>query len=74
MPGRKDNSLRTHHLLIARAAAGFTWQIRYGRHAGVVEQSSKAHATVAEAEAAGTEALLRHRSASDRLTDGDVTK
>jgi hypothetical protein len=74
VPGRKDNSLRTYHLLVVRVAGGFAWQIRYGRHASVVEQSVGTFMTLPDAETAGSEAVRRYRSAAASLSDGDLTQ
>jgi hypothetical protein len=69
MSGKKSNALRDYHLLVARGASGFEWQIRYDRHATPVQRSSNIYPTQEEAALAGEEALAAvRRAASDPAT------
>lgn len=76
MPGKQLNTLRQFHLLIVREPTGFSWQVRYGRIASVVEGSSEVYATQAEAEARGVTALAHYRlvAAKDATTSTEPDK
>ncbi|MDX7953679.1 hypothetical protein P7D22_21170 [Lichenihabitans sp. Uapishka_5] len=64
MPGKRENVLRAYHLLVVRGPEGFTWQVRYDRHANPVERSAMFFPSHAAAEMDGGQALEKHRAAA----------
>lgn len=66
MPSR--SSLREYHLLITRGNGGYSWEIRFNRHARAVQTSVSVHASHDGAQEAGNKALLKLKA--DLLSHG----